>query len=277
VTVNRLSTTLAIALTASCAAFATGCAGSSSSQTSSASVSPIRGLSPHAQYAAFAQVVNLRSDDLPGFVEEAKQRFHVGNRALEGEAVYRHCSGGVTPSKPVFKAGSHKYQSGRGLSVETVSSSVEVVRSARAADRAMATVRKLLESAGPRECLSRLFDQLGSEAQTKRVGRAALRITVGNLTLAPIRLSKPPSGSSAAAGLTMTMNVTYHVSVAERRVTVPVTLRLDVLGMAVGRAEISLVTLVLGAPFPASTEARLFALLASRASTASHLYAAVNG
>ena len=53
------------------------------------------------------------------------------------------------------------------------------------------------------------------------------------------------------------------MSVAERHVTVPVTLRLDVLALVFGRAEVS------------STEARLFALLASRASRASRLYEAV--
>jgi|GEM_PF-4423011 len=275
---NRLSTTLAIALTASCATLAAGC-GSSSPQTSSASVSPISGMSPRAQYAAFAQVVNLRSADLPGFEEEAKrrERFHVENRALEGGAVYRRCFSRVNKSKPVFKARSHTFKSGRGLTSVNVSSIVEVMRSARAADQEMTAVQSLLESASARNCLSRLFDQLGSAAQTKRVGRGALRITVGKLAIAPVHLSKLPSGSTAAAGFTMTMNVAYHVSVAERHLTIPETLRLDILGLAFGRAEVSLATTVLGAPFPVGTEARLVGLLASRASTARRLYAGVNG
>lgn len=273
---NRLSTSLAIALSAFCPLLAAGCGGSSSAQTSSASVSPIRGLSTHAQYAAFAQVVNLRSGDLPGFVEEPKKRSAAGNRALEGEAIYRRCSGGVSPGKPAFKAGSRNFQSGRGLSVETISSSVEVMRSPRVAQRDLATLRKLLESAGPRACLARVFDRFGAAAQTKRVGQAEVRITVGDLKLAPIHVSKPPSGSSAATGLTVTMNIAYHVSAAARHVTVPVTLRLDALAVVFGRAEVSLDTFALGGSFPAGTEARLFALLASRASTASRLYAAVD-
>jgi hypothetical protein len=272
-----LRTILTIALTA-CPALAAGCgsAGSSSSPAVPGLVARSHS-SAHKQYAEFANAVNLRADDVPGFVAEPNRREHghVDNPALEGGTAFRRCFGRFPQSKPVFKGGSEKFKSGGGLASESVSSSVEVMRSATLADREMSLVRKVLASASDQACLSRLFDRLGSEGRPRRVGAATLRITVGRLVLTPIPVGAPASGSSPGAGLSITMNVTYHVSARGRVLAIPAALHLDALAIVVGRAEVTLSTITLGAAFPADMEAQLFSRLAARASNASHFYAAI--
>jgi hypothetical protein len=51
---------------------------------------------------------------------------------------------------------------------------------------------------------------------------------------------------------------------------VPTSLHLEVLAFAVGRGEVTLTTIALGQPFPPEREARLFALMVSRALAAQH-------
>jgi hypothetical protein len=71
------------------------------------------------------------------------------------------------------------------------------------------------------------------------------------------------------------MNVTYIVSARGRTATVPTSLHLEVLAFAIGRGEVTLTTITLGQPFAPEREARLFALLVSRAVGARHEYRAI--
>jgi hypothetical protein len=83
-------------------------------------------------------------------------------------------------------------------------------------------------------------------------------------------------GTDGGLGLSMSLGVTYHVSVRGRSATVPTTFYVDALTFAVGRAEVALTTTTLGQPFPAELEAGLFSRLVSRAVAARRAYPAVD-
>jgi hypothetical protein len=269
-----LRLTLAAAL-AVVAAGAVGCGNTGSSNSATTALTGVAiGLSPHAEYAGFASAVNLRPEDAPGFLAEPhdRKRADVKNKAFEETAQYRHCFGGLKPGKPVFEARSDDFKSGAGLHTATASSTVEVARSVAAAQRDLAAVRSAIGNARARECLSKLFDTRGSEGRPIHVGAGTVTVTVGNLTLVPLSVDPAARGTAGGAGLSMRMDISYHVATPARTTTVPATLRLDSLAFVLGRAEVSLSAMTLGSAFPPAMEARLFAQLVSRARVASRFY-----
>jgi hypothetical protein len=254
---------------------ALGCGGSGSSSTATTALTGTAvGLSSHAEYAGFAHAVNLRSEDVPGFVVEPHERkhLHTNNKAFEDSSQYRRCFPALVHSKPVFKADSTKFKSGAGLDTASVHSSVEIVRSARAAERELVAGRKEIGDPRTRTCLASVFDALGSQSRPIHIRDGTVRITVGNFALAPIPVSAATQGTGGGAGFSMQVDVVYHVVTPLRSADVPATVRVDSLAFIVGRAEVSMNTLTLGSAFPSGIEARLFATLVSRARSASHFY-----
>jgi hypothetical protein len=146
------------------------------------------------------------------------------------------------------------------------------VRSAVTARREFALIRKALSDARARECLSRLFDELGSQNGPIHVGRAAVRVTVGELRLIAVRVDAATRRVDRGLGLSLSMRVTYTASALGRTVTVPTSYHLEALAFRVGRAEVTLSTEALGASLSPELEAKLFSLLVSRALTASRVY-----
>jgi hypothetical protein len=236
------------------------------------------GLSRGAQYSAFAAAVNLRSQDVPGFVVEPRSTDHhlVHNKAFEGGSQYRRCLGVGAQAKPVLKAKSDKFKAGEALHTYSTSSEVEVMTTVATARRELATVKRVFQDPGPRRCLARLFDALGSQSQPTRRRGVTLRVTVGDLRFAPLPVGSLTRATDGSFGMSMSLSVAYHVSARGRSVTIPTTLYVDGLAFAVGRAEVSLSTITLGAPFPPDVESRLFSLLVAKAATARLRYPAVD-
>jgi hypothetical protein len=279
---------LGIWLTAAVAATA-GCGGTSSPSPGGTSVSPqatarpiantagtgappARGSSTHAQYVGFARAVNLRAGDMPGFVGKPKKPEHpnLHNKAFEADSQYRRCFSIAKQTKPVFKASSDQFNDVGRLGYASVSSQVEIAPTIATAQRELAAIKKALGDPAAGRCLARVFDRLGTQSTPMRTARATVRVTVGGLRLAPLQVGSVTAATDGGVGLSLGMHVTYTVSARGRTVTVPRSLHLDVLAFAVGRGEVTLTTITLGQPFPPEREARLFALMASRALAARH-------
>jgi hypothetical protein len=235
------------------------------------------GLSPHGQYMAVASAVNLRPGDVPGFFarsKEPKSHISVHNKAFEGEGQYMRCFGVKHQTKPVFKAASDSFKFEEKLVYESVSSSVEVMPTIASVQHELETVRKTIDDAGTRQCLTGAFDALGTQSQATHVDGGTMRIALGGMRLAPVSLGTV-NGTDASLGFSLSANLTYLLTVRGRTLTVPTTMHIDALAFAVGRAEFELSTTTIGPAFPSALEARLFSLLVSRAVAAGGVYPAI--
>ena len=275
-------TLLAVAVTAT-AAVATGCGSSSpapapASPTTTRSTTTISaGLSPRAQYAAVAGAINLRPGDVPGFIghkKHDKSRASVNNKAFEGEPQYKRCFGVGHQTKPVFKAPSDSFNQQERLSYKSVSSSVEVMPTIATVQQELAAIRKALDSARARQCLTRVFDRLGKQSQPTHLNGGTMRVTLGGMRLVPISLGSV-KGTDGGVGMSLSTKLTYLFTLHGHRLTVPTTMNIDSLAFAVGRAEVALTTTTIGPSFPPELEGRLFSLLVSRATAAAQRYPAI--
>lgn len=271
------------------AALLAGCGGSSSSPPSSSvgeapstpapaapsGVSP--NAPPRAQYGAFANAVNLRPADLPGFTPNPKgaKQSKTGNAAFENESQYNACFAVQKTLKPVFKADSDAFKSGQVLRFEQASSTTRVMSSVAATRAEIARTRRAIESPSARRCLSRIFDGLGTNGRAVQHGARTVRTTVGNLRLAPLDVASATRGTDGGVGLSISVTVTYTLTQAGHSAIFPTTLYADELMFGVGRASVSLGSLGLNELFPAELEAHLFTQLIGRATSASHRYPAV--
>jgi hypothetical protein len=245
--------------------------------TSRAAPPPKTAPSAHAQFVGFARVVNLRSQDVPGFAGKPKRRehFNLHNKAFEADSQYRRCFKVGKFPKSVFKASSDAFKAGSGLHLEFTHSEVEVAPTLATAQRELSTIRRMLGDPAVRGCLAGLFDQLGTQSQPIPYGKASVRVVVGDLKLAPLPLGSATAGTDGGFGLSLSMAITYVASYGERKLTVPTSLHLEVLAVLVGRGEVTLSTETLGEPFPPELEATLFSLLVSRAVAARQRYPAL--
>jgi hypothetical protein len=270
-------------------ALASGCGGSGSSNSASiksgsasqasqrvvatpAQRSPV---GTHAQYAAFANAVNLRTRDLPGFTASPEKQ-HKSHKA-KGESEFQSCLPGYKETQHAFESKSDKFKAGGGLKTTAVSSNVQIAPTVAKAQASLAAVKKASQNAAIRECMIHAFDhELGAQSHVTHVGSQTVHITLGGVKLAPIDLGSIAGlPADASAGLSVSINVVYSTSVEGHSIRIPASFELDVLGFAVGRAEVTLSTEGFGEPFPSAVESRLFSLLASRAVTAAHGYPAV--
>lgn len=211
---------------------------------------------------------------MPGFVGKPKEPKHrnLRNKAFEAGSQYQRCFSIGKQTKPVFKASSNEFSDVGRLSYASASSQVEIAPSIAAAQRELATIKKALGDPASGRCLARIFDRLGTQSQPIRTAKGTVRVTIGGLRLAPLQVGSVTAGTDGGLGFSLGMNVTYIVSARGRTVRVPTSLHIEVLAFAVGRGEVTLTTTTLGQPFPPEREARLFALLVSRAVAARHEY-----
>jgi hypothetical protein len=259
-----------------------GCGGSSSSPpTSSAgqaasTPAPIAAsagtnTSRRAQWAAFAEAVNLRPSDLPGFTAKVKTPKHHPDEASR----YGACFALNNTLKPVFKAESDAFKSGEPLRFEQTGSSTSVMASTAASRAEIAIARREIRSPAARSCITAIFAGIARKAGGTKANGRTLRVTVGAVHLSPVDVSSATRGTGGGVGISISVGVTYVVTGGGRSVTVPVTLYADELMFAVGRATVSLGSLGLNELFPAELESHLFSVLVERASAASRAFPAV--
>jgi hypothetical protein len=287
-TFNR--TTSCAALTALLGLLA-GCGGSGSSSTTASrppGATPVVNraharlaagshLSQRAQFVAAATAINLRPGDVPGFLARAEHKSHAktGNEAFESNSQFKQCLHSHKEARAVYKASSQEFKVQAGLNFKQAHSEVQILPTAAAARREIATVDKMLSDPRITGCLSRVFDSLGGHAKALHENGGTLRIKVGALHVLPIPIAPALTGTGGGAGFDVNMKVTYIFSARGRHAVIPVPAYLDGLAFVEGRAGVTLTTLTFGSPFPAGLEGRLFSTLISRGLAAGQEYPAL--
>lgn len=233
------------------AALAPGCPASRDGQNAR----PLRAVATSAAKAsgggssaprAIARAINLHASDLPGFTAQPPDHSGTGSQigsrmkgCLGAGWIAQHTGGDlVDVSSPQFASGS-------GLQAEQVSSDVTIKRSTSLVRRDLAVI----QSGRIQGCLGQALDGITIPTQSGPT------VTIDHVRAA--RLAAAGQGSDGSFGIRTTM------SMSALGVNVPVTL--DILGYAVGRDELSLVTFTIARPFSAQIERQLAAVLISRA------------
>jgi hypothetical protein len=209
-----------------------------SSKSSTAPRRPSR-----AQALAFVRAVNLSVGDLPEASVEAKRspRDDAAERLEE-----RRCEKGLHQGGKLVEGSSPRLKRGKELEVERISSTVEVMRS----ERTIASEFSAVASPALRKCLARVLTR---NLQDKPVREARWgRVTVSKL---PVRA--PGASDTAGLRITVVLNIPFN------EVSVP--MYFDVMGFAVGPAEVTLSAFSVTQPVPATTEQELLTLLLARA------------
>jgi hypothetical protein len=193
---------------------------------------------------AFAQGVNLRATDVPGFQGSTKggESSTPAQKRLSREL--QQCVGAAANNQPVLELGSESFQRKASIAEVSVSSNVSVQRSAAITGAELKAVR----SPHTRSCFTRYFEGIFK-------GPAYKGATVGRVSL--------ESGTPPAPGTSGSFGWRVRTSLGIRSVNIPV--YFDVLGFFYGSSEVTLVSSGLAIPFPAAIEQQLFLLLLSRA------------
>jgi hypothetical protein len=235
--------------------------------------------SGRAQFVVFANAINLRPHDVPGFVGKPKGGKHRSGlvNSLKNKAQYERCLGVGKEAKPIFKRSSESFEGGGGLRYQSASSEVQVTRTSAAADKELTIARRVLDNPKKRGCLTGALDAMLQGSHTTQTAGHTLRITIGNARVAPLQVGSAAAGTGGGFGMSFSMDVTYAFSVHGRRYTVPGVFYVDSLNFIIGRASVGLSTMAFGEPFPPEREASLFSLLVSRALDASRLSRAITG
>jgi hypothetical protein len=189
--------------------------------------------------AAFASAVQLTAADLPGAHESPRSKTPL---AREREAA--KCGGRSAPT--VGGGRSPEFERGRGLDRETISSSVEVLHSARSVERDL----EYAQTSGGLRCYERVLSRsLQAEADP-------------NIKLLGVRVA-PLEISIAGAGRAKGLRIVAGVGVPGAGAVVK--LYVDALSLPYGPAEIDLFGTSFVQPVPERTEQELLALLHQRA------------
>jgi hypothetical protein len=207
-------------------------------QSAKTSVAPT-----HAQAASFANAVNLKPADVPGFApSNSHQAESSRERLLQSEL--QRCAGPLPFGGGVLEAQSPSYKLKQDVVDLSVSSEVAVARTGALASQALSA----LNAPRVRRCLSHYLDVLLAGERY----RGAVPKPVSILTGTP-----PAPGASASFGWRVT------ASFALKGITV--SLYSDILGFVVGPARVTLVSSGALRPVPAAIQQRLYSLLLSRA------------
>lgn len=194
-----------------------------------------------ARAAAFAHAVQLTAADVPGAHAAPHSKTPA---AREREA--SHCGGRTQPV--IGGARSQELQRGHGLDRESLSSSVEVLRSAKSVERDLSYV----QTSGGLHCYERVLGRsLQEEAQPD--------IKLLGVRVAPLEVSV------AGAGRAKGIRILARVGVPGAGTVVP--LYVDALSMPYGPAEIDLYGTSFVQPVAERTEQELLSLLHQRART----------
>jgi hypothetical protein len=203
------------------------------------------GAPSRAQALAFADAVNLSAGDIP---EASVEKKHGAAATASERRASQACERRASRRNPhtIAEASSPKLKRGQELEIERVTSSVSVLGSAQAVARQFA----LLSSPPVRACLARV---LAHSLDDRRIREAHW----GHVSISRLPVDAP--GTSATVGL----RVLTPLELPFSEVTVP--FYEDVLGFAIGRAQVVLVAASATQPVPATTEQELLSLLLARA------------
>ncbi len=201
---------------------------------------------------AFVRAVNLRAADLPGFKATRERQSPETAAEAHAGAALRTCLGEPretrAPRPRTREGDSPSFTREAGLSVETISSSVEVQRSSSDTELEL----ELMRSGHTRACLSHYLSSLFGQLKTPGAALSAVTVRA---------FSPGAPGTDGSFG--------WHVgaTISTRGLVLP--LRFDVLGFAYRSATVML--LDLGFPHvPEGQERLLFALLVARARSFPH-------
>jgi len=198
----------------------------------------------NAQAKAYAQAVNLRATDVPGFAHNRERAHPESQSERRATRELHECAGSQAQDEGLFEAGSGEFSRKASIIRQGVSSQVAVASSASAAAETLAGLR----SNRVRACLSHYFTKL-----LTRLGSHGA--SVGHVTT---KYGSPPApGTSGSFGLRVTAIVSFS--------GIRLPFYIDYLSFVDGAGEISLLSLGTPVPFPASIEERLFSLLVARA------------
>jgi hypothetical protein len=203
------------------------------------------GAPSRAQALAFAHAVNLSVADIPEASVEKKHTAAATTSERRGSQACERRAGWRNPHT-IAEASSPKLKRGQELEIERITSSVSVLGSGRAVARQFA----LLSSPSVRACLARV---LARGLDDRRIREAHW----GHVSIS--RLPVDAQGTSATIGL----RVLAALELPFSEVSVP--FYEDVLGFAIGRAQVVLVAASATQPVPATTEQELLSRLLARA------------
>jgi hypothetical protein len=194
-----------------------------------------------------ARAINLRSADVPGFSAQRSG----GGGADPVSARIASCQGGTgSGTHPgAVDASSPYFAKSAGLQDLQVQSIVEIERSPSIVQSDLVQAR----GGRARACLRQAFNGLKFSVQGIQV-----RITHVGVTA----LAVPAGGANGSFGIRMKLSITTL------GLSVPMTA--DIIGVGVGRDELSLLTTAVAEGFPGGTERRLTSLLVSRALAKPH-------
>lgn len=198
------------------------------------------------QAATLARAVNLRSADLPGYASAPNP--NTASSVAAGNQLAR-CTGGVTSNRQLVDVNSPLFSKGSTQSELQFSSNVVVLPLSSLVQRDLNALRSSRGQSCLRSFVSSTLKQAASNG-----------VKFGSATIS--RLSVPAHGTSGTFGVRVTSTATEGAA--------RLTFYVDLLGGAVGHAEVSLDVLGLSRPAPGSTEQHLFTLLVGRADAAKH-------
>jgi hypothetical protein len=215
---------------------------------------PPAGKSPSRERAlAFAQAVNLTSEDVPGFTAKTKHDTDSAREKKLGRELAQ-CTGAKGLSsgegsfagegKSLVDESSKDFQLKHGVIDFSVSSGVSVQASAAGARKGLQAIR----SAHVRKCFSRYMQLLFAGQHVNGATPGPVSIQAG---------IPPAPGTAGGFGWRITASFTV------RGIKVPI--YLDFLGFVDGPAEVTLLSSGLLHPFPAEVQQHLFATLLARA------------
>ncbi len=197
-----------------------------------------------ARALAFAQAVNLRAGDVPGFRASGKERKLTTPAERQSGVQLQRCIGGGAAGRALGEQSSPSFRRGATIAQQSVSSSVTVARSATIAAKELSEI----QSAHARSCFVRYLQQLFK-------GGTAGGTSIGAVSVAHGTPPAPNGGGSFGLRISTTILV--------RSVRIP--FYMDILGFVSGSAEISLQTSGIPVPFPGAAEQQLYTLLLARA------------
>jgi hypothetical protein len=232
-------------LPAAIAGLLSGCGGSGSSAagvTSSTSRAITR-----AQAQGYAQAVNLRPADMPGFATIGREAEAPAPGPSARE--YSRCRGGINPSRRVAGISSAEFSAGAAFYSKIMKSTVEVW-----ATPALVTFNSTTaHSPRGRACLVRYLHAAHQQINRARKGR---------MQIGPFKLSIVPN---PLPGVSHSFLTAINETRLLRSGAVRAHVYRDIFGFISGAAEIELEAVGFGHPVPTPTEEKALLLLLGRA------------
>lgn len=191
------------------------------------------------QATTVANAINLTAADVPGSTSSPPSPTD-----KQAAAQLATCAGGVSPSLDIVNIDSPSFSTGSGLNQQQASSNVTVLPSSADVQQNL----HALTSAKGHACLNSSLNSILSKTTSPGV-----TFSSGTITTLPFSSTNTDGG----------FGVRVTVSATAQGLHIP--FYVDVVGFAKGPTEVELQTLGISQPYPASEEARLLALLVSRA------------